>query len=138
MTKAAVQTLAGVTPNASEWIDTQGFNAAALVLMTGAVTDAGTVDGFTATLQHGDDTTTAGAADCVAADSASGDITLSVLLDTEDDEFIGALSYVGSKRYIRLNFVGTTGTAAVVNVMGVLGEPSTAETTFVGVAAAAT
>ena len=43
-------TLAGVTPNASAWLDTRGYGGAALELLTDAITDAGTAAGFTCTM----------------------------------------------------------------------------------------
>ena len=84
-------TLAGVTPNASAWLDTRGYGGAALV----------TADG-------------------------------------DDNIVVGVLGYNGSKRYIRLNYVGTTGTDAIVRTIGRMGKPHTAPTTYVGTSVAAT
>jgi hypothetical protein len=131
-------TLAGTTPNASAWLDTRGFDGAAIELLTGAVTDAGTAAGFTATLQHSDTTAAADAVAVPAVEASGGVVSLSVTSDTDDNIVKGVLGYLGSKRYIRVNYVGTAGTDAVVRTMGRLGRPHRAPTTYVGAAVAAT
>ena len=131
-------TLSGVTPGATSWVDTRGFDACTLVLATDTVTDAGTASGFTFTAQHADDTAAASAAAIVAADSVNGTIALTVTADTDDNKLIGGIGYKGSKRYVRLNGVGTTGTDATVKVYAILNKPHRAATTFVGTAVAAT
>jgi len=131
-------TLSGVTPGATSWVDTRGFDACTLVLATDTVTDAGTASGFTFTAQHADDTAAASAAAIVAADSVDGTIALSVTVDTDDNKLIGGIGYKGSKRYVRMNGVGTTGTDATVKVYAILNKPHRAATTFVGTAVAAT
>lgn len=134
----STDTLSGTTPNASAWLDTQGFDGAAIEVLTGAVTDAGAAAGFTATLQHSDSTADSAAEDCVAADTPDGNITVSVTSDTDDNIVKGVLGYVGSKRYVRVNYVGTAGTDAVVRTIGRLGKPHRAPTTYVGASVAAT
>jgi len=131
-------TLAGTTPNASAWLDTRGFSAAAIEVITGVVTDAGTAAGFTATMQHSDTTAAADAVDVVAAETTNGTIAVTVTDDTDDNVLAGVLGYAGSKRYIRVNYVGTTGTDAIVTTMGRLGKPHVAPTTYIGTAVAAT
>jgi hypothetical protein len=131
-------TLSGVTPNPTLWVDTRGFDACTLVLATGVVTDAGDANGFTATLQHSDLPTEVSAEDCVAADSVDGALTAQVTADTDDNVLVRGFGYVGSKRYVRLRFVGTTGTNAVVNTTAVLNKPHRAATTFIGTGVAAT
>lgn len=131
-------TLSGVTPGATSWVDTRGFDACTLVMATDTVTDAGTASGFTFTAQHSDLTTDVSAAAIVAADSVNGTIALSVTADGDDDKIIGGIGYKGSKRYVRLNGVGTTGTDATVKVYAILNKPHRAATTFVGTAVAAT
>lgn len=131
-------TLSGTTPGATSWVDTREFDAATLVLVTQTVTDAGTSAGFTFTAQHSDLTTAASAAAIAAADAINGTISLTVTADADDDKVIGGIGYVGSKRYLRLNGVGTTGTDAVVKVLAILNKPHRAATTFVGTAVAAT
>jgi hypothetical protein len=131
-------TLSGVTPNASAWVDTLGFGAAAIEVLTGAVTDAGTAAGFTGTLQHSDTTAAADAADVVAAETTNGTIAVTVTDDTADNVVAGVLGYNGVKRYVRVNYVGTTGTDAIVRTVARLGKPHTAPTTYVGTAVSAT
>ena len=131
-------TLSGTTPGASSWVDTREYDAVTIVLVTQTVTDAGDAAGFTFTAQHSDLTTAASAAAIVAADSVNGVTALSVTADADDDKVIGGIGYKGSKRYVRLNGVGTTGTNAVVKVMAILNKPHRAATTFVGTAVAAT
>jgi hypothetical protein len=131
-------TLSGTTPGATSWVDTREFDAATLVLVTQTVTDAGTASGFTFTAQHSDLTTAASAAAIAAADAINGTISLTVTADADDDKVIGGIGYIGSKRYLRLNGVGTTGTDAVVKVLAILNKPHRAATTFVGSNVAAT
>lgn len=131
-------TLTGTTPAASSWVDLRGFESAVISLVTQTVTDAGTTDGFTFTAQHSDLTTAASAAAIVAADATDGVISIAVTVDADDDKLIGAIGYKGSKRYLRLNGVGTTGTAAVVKVLATVEMPAQAKTTFLGTAVAAT
>lgn len=131
-------TLSGVTPNATDWVDTREFDACTLSILTGAVTDAGDAEGFTATMQHSDTSDAADAVDVVAGDTVDGSISLSVTADGDDNVIVGGLGYRGSKRYVRLNFVGTTGTDAVVNTVALLNKPHRAPTTFVGASVAAT
>jgi len=131
-------TLSGVTPGATSWVDTREFDAATLVLVTQTVTDAGTASGFTFTAQHSDTTVATDAAAIAAADAINGTIALTVTADADDDKVIGGIGYVGSKRYLRLNGVGTTNTDAVVKVLAILNKPHRAKTTFVGASVAAT
>lgn len=131
-------TLSGTTPGATSWVDTRGFDGCTIVMATDTVTDAGAAAGFTFTAQHSDTTAAADAAAIVAADSVNGTIALSVTVDTDDNKLIGAIGYKGSKRYVRLNGVGTTGTDATVKVYALLNKAHRAPTTFVGSAVAAT
>ena len=131
-------TLSGVTPGATSWVDTREFDAVTLMLATDTVTDAGAAAGFTFTAQHSDTTVAGDAAAIVAADSVNGTIALTVTADADDNKVIGGIGYIGSKRYLRLNGVGTTGTDATVKVYGILNKPHRAKTTFVGTAVAAT
>ena len=131
-------TLSGTTPGATSWVDTREYDACTIMLATDTVTDAGTAAGFTFTAQHSDLTTAASAADIVAADSVNGTIALTVTADTDDNKIIGGIGYKGSKRYVRLNGVGTTGTDATVKVYAILNKPHRAKTTFVGANVAAT
>lgn len=134
----STDTLSGVTPNASDWLDTRGFSAAAIEVLTGLVTDAGTAAGFTATLQHSDTTAALDAVAVPAAEAAGGVVAVTVTDDASDNIVAGVLGYLGNKRYVRVNYVGTTGTNAVVRTVGRMGKPHTAPTTYVGTAVAAT
>jgi len=132
-------TLSGVTPNASAWMDIKGYSAAALELLTDAVTDAGAAGGFTCTMQHSDTTADADAVDVPVADTTSGTVnSITITSDSDDNIIKGVVGYNGSKRYIRFNTVGTTGTDAVIRTIGCLGKPHTAPTTYVGASVAAT
>lgn len=138
MTLIGSMTLSGTTPSASDWIDTRGFDGCTLVLVTGAVTDAGTAAGFSSELQEGD-TSLASGASAVSANETLGNIAnLTVTDDTFDSKVVGAVGYVGSKRYVRLNITGTTATSADVQVFALLGHPTSAKTTFVGASVPAT
>ena len=131
-------TLAGTTPGATAWVDVRGFDAATLIVVTGAVADAGAAGGFTGTLQHSDTTAAADAVAVDAVDAVDGVVSLTVTDDTDDNKLIGGLGYIGDKRYVRINYVGTTDTDAVVNTVAVLNKPHRAPTTFVGTSVAAT
>ena len=131
-------TLSGVTPGATSWVDTRDFDAVTLLMVTNTVTDAGAAAGFTFTVQHSDTTAATDAAAIVAADSVNGAISLSVTADADDNKVIGGIGYIGSKRYVRMNGVGTTNTDATVKVYAILNKPHRAKTTFVGTAVAAT
>ena len=131
-------TVSGTTPAASSWVDTRGFDACTLVMVSNTVTDAGTAAGFTATLQEGDDSTDAGATDVAAADAVDGTLTIAEITDGDDNTVSGAVGYKGSSRYARLNVVGTTNSDADVSVIAILNKPHRAATTLVGTAVAAT
>jgi len=131
-------TLSGTTPAASDWVDIRGFDAASIMMINNTITDAGTAAGYTATMQHGDDSTAAGAAAVATTDSVTGVITVAETSDTADNEIAGGLGYIGSKRYVRFNVVGTTGTAADVSIVAILNKPHRAATTLVGTSVAAT
>lgn len=131
--------LSGVTPLASGWFDTQGFNGLSIEVQTGAVTDAGTAAGFTGTMQHSDTTAALDAVDITAAESTDkATISVTVTSDAADNVIAGVIGYNGNKRYVRINYVGTTGTDAIVRTLGRGGMPSKAPTTYIGAPVAAT
>ena len=109
-------TLSGTTKAEGDWIDMQGWQSVTLSVGTGTVTDAGTASGFSFQVEEGDDTTDAGATAVADADLVGTEAALTVTADTDDDKLIGSIGYIGSKRYVRMTAVGTTGTNAVVNV----------------------
>lgn len=131
-------TLSGTTPAASAWVDVRDFDACTIVVVNNTITDAGTAAGFTCTVQHSDTTAGADAAAIVAAESVDGNISVAVTADDADNTVAGGVGYKGSKRYVRVNAVGTTGTDADVSIIAVLNKPHRAATTFVGTKVAAT
>jgi hypothetical protein len=112
-------TLSGTTKAEGDWIDMQGWQSVTFSVGTGTVTDAGTASGFSFQVEEGDDTTDAGATAVADADLVGSESDLTVTSDTDDDKMIGSIGYIGSKRYVRMTAVGTTGTNAVVNVHAV-------------------
>lgn len=112
-------TLSGTTKAEGDWIDMQGWQSVTFSVGTGTVTDAGTASGFSFQVEEGDDTTDAGATAVADADLVGTEAALTVTSDTDDDKMIGSIGYIGSKRYVRMTAVGTTGTNAVVNVHAV-------------------
>lgn len=128
-------TLSGVTPGLSGYLDTRGFDAASIVVVNGTITNAGTAEGFTVTLQESADTT--GAAAVTATETVNGG-TVTVTSDDADDVVAGAVGYAGNKRYIGVTVTGTTGTDATITLMGVLSKPSSAATTIAGAVVART
>lgn len=139
LTRGALQTLSGTTPNNSALIDMRGYQALSVYMLTGTVTDAGDTGGFTMNLQHSDSTATGTFVDCTASE-ASG--TLTVTVDTNDDILGGGngVRYIGNKRYVRAVFTGTSGTNAIVSVLFVQGKNSSvsAPVTAIGATTAAT
>ena len=109
-------TLSGTTKAEGDWIDMQGWQSVTFSVGTGTVTDAGTASGFSFQVEEGDDTTDAGATAVADADLVGTEAALTVTSDTDDEKMIGSIGYIGSKRYVRMTAVGTTGTNAVVNV----------------------
>ena len=128
-------TLSGVTPGLSGYLDTRGFDAASIVVVNGTITDAGTAEGFTVTLQESADTT--GAAAVTATETVSGG-TVTVTSDDADNVVAGAVGYAGNKRYIGVTVTGTTGTDATITLLGVLSKPASAATTIAGAVVART
>lgn len=107
-------TLSGTTKAEGNWIDMQGWEAVTFSVSTGTVTDAGTAAGFSFQVEEGDDTTDAGATAVADADLIGLESALTVTADTDDNKLVGSIGYRGSKRYVRMTAVGTTGTDAVV------------------------
>jgi hypothetical protein len=131
-----IQTLSGTTPNNSALFDTRGFDGLTVYLTTNTVTDAGDATGFTMKLQHSDTTAAASFVD-VPADEFIG-TNPQATLDTADNVLVGAVGYLGIKRYVRAVVTGSALTDAVVQVLGHLGKPSIAPVAAVGASVAAT
>lgn len=129
--------LSGVTPAASAWVDTLGFDSCTLAMVNGTVTVAG-VAGFTATMQHSDSTAAASAVNILPVESTTGAIGVTTTVDTADNVVAGGVGYNGSRRYVRFNVVGTTNTNAAVTIVAILSRAARAPTTFAGASVAAT
>lgn len=127
-------TLSGETPAKGNVINMAGFASLAFCLMTGAVTDAGTADGFSIILEHSDTTADADFAAVGAADHTGA---LAVTADGDDGVVVGKIGYSGSKQYVRLLVTGTTGTDAEIVGMAILGNPdyAPADTIIANIAA---
>ena len=130
--------LSGTTPAASDWVDTRGFDSVTLIPVLNTVTDAGTASGFSFEVQEGDDSTDAGATAVADAQLTNAESGLTVISDSADDSVSAGIGYIGSKRYVRLEATGTTGTNADVTVIAILTNSRTAPPTFVGTSVAAT
>jgi hypothetical protein len=107
------------------------------VVVNGTITDAGTAAGFTVTLQESADTAGASAGTVATAETVNGG-TVTVTSDAADDVVAGAMGYAGNDRYIGVTVTGTTGTNAVITLLGVLSKPSAAATTLAGAVVART
>jgi hypothetical protein len=111
-------TLSGTTPAATAWVDMQGYNAVDLAFLNATVTDAGAAEGYTITMQDSDTTAAADAVAVTAANAVDGVVSTTTTDDTHDDRITAVMGYVGGKRYVRANGVGTSGTNAVIYVLG--------------------
>ena len=128
--KTSEITLSGTTAATSQKFDLSGFNAAAIVIATGTVTDAGTSAGFTVKLQESDNNSTWN--DVAVSDVAGDNVSAKVTSDSDDDKLVTSISYIGNKRYVRVSGVGSTGTNAKVYALAILGAPNYAPTTVIG------
>ena len=109
-------TLSGTTPAAGNIIDMQGWESLTYTVSTGTVTDAGTAAGFAYEVQESDTTADADFTAVADADLLGAESDLTVTADTADNDFIGTIGYIGSKRYSRIVATGTTGTNAATTV----------------------
>lgn len=134
--RGADQTLSGTTANNSALIDMQGWEALTVYLANGAITDAGTADGYTMKLQHSDTTAAADFVDCAAGEIIGSNVQ--VTSDTADNTIAGGIGYRGNKRYVRAVVTGTDLTAAVVNIIALRGHAAVRPVTTVGATTAAT
>lgn len=122
-----VTTLSGVTPGVPSIVDCLGFDSVTLVVATGNISDAGTVDGIGWELTECD--TSNGTYTPVGANDLIGEMSdLAILSDTDDDKIIGKIGYRGTKRYLKLTPTGSTGTNATVYAHAILGHPHLAPT----------
>jgi len=112
--------LSGVTPEATDWVDTLGFDSCTFVVVTGTVVDAGTAAGIVFEVQDADDDAAASAVAVNDLELIGAESALSVLLDTQDNVITGTIGYVGDARFVRLNATGSTLTDAPVTVLAIL------------------
>lgn len=110
--KPAVKSAAGD----GETVDLQGFNAVAFAVNTGAV--AGDGD-FGVVIQ--DSANGSGGWNNAAAADVLGTVPATLLADSAY-----RLSYVGSKRYVRLNLTKAGGTSIALGAVAILGHPAIA------------
>ncbi|WP_336968330.1 hypothetical protein [Brevundimonas aurantiaca] len=89
-------------------VDLQGFNAAELLIMTGAIASAGD---FTVKMQHSDTTTSGDFADCAAKD-VLGSLPATLAADS-----VYRQGYRGGKRYVRHVITKNGGTSIIAGIM---------------------
>lgn len=106
--------------NTSDPIDLIGFNAAAVVINTGAIAGSGD---FTAKLQESD-TTTPGDFTDVAAAHLVGAFPASLEANS-----VAKVGYIGHRRYLRLVTTRSSGTSIAAGAVLVKGHPSDAPVT---------
>jgi len=131
-------TVSGATPATSDYADIRGFDAATIVVVNNTITDAGTAEGYTVTLQESADTAGASAAAVAAGDTVDGTTTIQVTADDADNSVAGGFGYRGGERYVGITVTGTTGSDADISVYAVLNKPHRAKTTFIGTAVSRT
>lgn len=115
------ETLSGAGAGTAVEVDTYGYNDVTLHVFTATVTDAGTATGITWELSESD-TSGSGYTAVDDADLVGSESDLAITADTQDDEWVGALGYIGNKRYLKLTPIGTSGTDASVRAVAILRE----------------
>jgi len=131
-------TVSGTSAATSDYVDLRGYDAATIMVVNNTITDAGTADGYTITLQESDDTAGASASTVATSDTVDGANTVQVTSDDDDNTVAGGFGYRGGERYLGITVTGTTGSDADISVVAILNKPHRAETTFVGTAVART
>lgn len=116
-------TLSGTTPATGNIVDLADYSAATFALITGTVTDAGTVDGITFVVQESATTASADFTSVADADLVGLESGLAITLDTADGVAVGSIGYIGNKRYVRVVATGTTNTAATIAAVWLLQKP---------------
>ena len=114
-------TLSGVTPAKGNIVNLDGYESATFALARGTVTDAGTASGIVFEVQESDSTADTGFTAVANADLLGLETSLSILVDSSDDQPVATIGYVGSKKYVRVVATGSTGTDAAVYGVWVLG-----------------
>lgn len=111
----------------SQIIDTQGYDGAAFVILTGDLVDANAT--FAVLMQESDNSDFSSASDVVDADMVSQTPgtapETAAAFQFDDDNEVRSIGYIGNKRYIRLYITasGNTGYANIA-VLGLLGNAS--------------
>jgi hypothetical protein len=115
--------LSGATPSKGNIVDLQGYEAATLVLLNNAVTDAGTAAGFAYEVQESDTTVDTDFTAVANEDLVGLESALTVTSDSADNVINGIIGYIGNKRYARVVATGTSGTDALVSGVWIKGRP---------------
>ncbi len=113
-------TLSGTTPEATDWVDTRGFDSCTFVVLTGVVADAGAAAGVVFEVQDSNLVTAASAVAVNDLELVGDESDLSLLLDSEDTVILGTIGYVGDARYARVDATGTSNTDAIIIVIAIL------------------
>ena len=98
-------------------VDLLGFNSAALVINTGAITSSGL---YAVKMQESDTTTDGDFTDVAAADLVGS------LPDSLAATSTYKQGYIGTRRYVRAVITKTSGTSIVAGATVVLGHPASA------------
>ncbi len=108
------------TDTASAWIDTTDFESLMILAIVGALTGVDSSNYLLPVLQESD-TTTDVSATTVAATEVVGAFTK--IDSTSEDSVIQKVSYIGTKRYVRVKFdyTGTGISAGIVGAIGIAG-----------------
>lgn len=113
------------TAQVSAIIDTAGYNAAELVMQTGALSDADAT--FAVTITESDASNMAGAT-AVAASQLVGTLALASF-DFATDSKVRKIGYIGTRRYVQVTVTPTGNTGNLfMSGMAVLGYPATGPT----------
>lgn len=115
------------TPQVSQIIDLQGYDAAAFLLNIGSVADADVT--FVVLVEEGDAANLSDAAAVADADMVSQ--TLGTAPETaagfqfDDDNEVRKIGYIGNKRYIRMTVTpANNASAALISATALLGYPA--------------
>ena len=131
-------TLNGTDELKSGWVDLRGFNSCTIMVVANVIADAGTASGFTARLRDAPSAADAGAADVAAADTPDGTVDVTSVSDADDNKILAGLGYIGGKRFVGVNIIGTTLSDAAISIYAILGRAGRQPTTFVGAVVART
>lgn len=113
------------TDTNSKYVDIAGYRGAAIVVHVGALTGVDGSNYLTPVLQESDEELDSKFSDVAAADIIGG---FTKIDSTSEDSVVQVAGYIGDKRYIRakLDYTGSTISAGIVGVIGILGLPDSA------------